>query len=227
MDPNRFLGPGGRERVTEALGDAERRTSGEIVPVVCVASGRYDRAEDLVGVVVSLGTLGVFWYLFQGVDPGGGEWSAGPTVALGYWWVALIVLAGFALGAVLATYFPALRLPFIPRSEMEAEVERRAAEAFSEFRVATTVGATGVLIFISIFEHAVVVRGDDAIGEKLAQEDWNGVRDVILGGIRTGKPADGLEAGIRKCGELLARHFPIEADDVDELRNEVRFLDAP
>ncbi len=41
-------------RIANAVEDAERQTSGEIVPAVTGVSGRYDRAEDLFGMVLAL-----------------------------------------------------------------------------------------------------------------------------------------------------------------------------
>ena len=38
-----------RERVNQAIAQAESKTSAEVVPVVATASGRYDRPEDIVG----------------------------------------------------------------------------------------------------------------------------------------------------------------------------------
>ena len=37
--------------IEAAIGEAEQKTAGEIVPVVATASGRYDRGEDLFGLV--------------------------------------------------------------------------------------------------------------------------------------------------------------------------------
>ena len=42
-----------RATIDQAVADAESKTSAEIVPVVATASGRYDRAEDIVGMAMS------------------------------------------------------------------------------------------------------------------------------------------------------------------------------
>ena len=61
----------------KALGEAEEKTSGEIVPVVATVSGRYDRAEDLFGLVLAAIALVVSWIAFQDIRPRGGDWEAG------------------------------------------------------------------------------------------------------------------------------------------------------
>ena len=71
----------------------------------------------------------------------------------------------------------------------------------------------------------VWVIGDTAIHEKIGGAGWNEIRDLIVTGLRGGKPAEGLCAAIGRCGELLAEHFPRASDDVNELPNELRLID--
>jgi putative membrane protein len=213
-----------RKALAEDIARAESATSGEIVPVVATTSGNYDRAEDLFGLVFALVSLSVVW-LLRGVAPFGGAWSSGPAESLSLPVVLSVVAVAFVVGAVLATAIPGLRLPFIPRSEMDGEVERRAAEAFHRFRIRSTAGATGVLIYVSLFEHAVRVFGDDAINEKVDQKTWQEICDLVVDGIRKGEPAGGLSAGILRCGEVLARHFPIDPGDSNELVNTLHLID--
>lgn len=91
------------------------------------------------------------------------RFAAGHTPTLGLAAVIAIIVAGFLVGATLATRFPVLRLPFIPPGEMRHEVERRALEVFQRYRIRTTRGGTGVLIYVSLYEHMVrVVPGASA-----------------------------------------------------------------
>lgn len=107
----------------------------------------------------------------------------------------------------------------------EEDVDRRAAEHFHRFRVRKTEEGTGILTYLSLYERMVRIQGDDAIAAKLSQEDWNGVRDTVIEGVRDGRAADGLEQAILKCGELLEQHFPIRHGDAAELTNELRIID--
>lgn len=214
-----------RKRIAEAITEAEKKTSGEIVPVVATASGRYDRAEDLFGLVVAVVATALAWLLIQDVRPAGGDWESGQVIRLGWLPIAVITIVGFIAGAVAATLFPILKLPFVSKGEMTEEVERSASEAFHRFRLRETAGATGVLIYLSLFEHKVRILGDMAISERLGQKDWDEVCRLVVEGIRAGRHADGLCDGIAKAGELLAEHFPIEAGDGSELVNELQFMD--
>jgi putative membrane protein len=222
---SRFFSDAERELVEEAVALAELRTSGEIVPVVATSSGRYDRAEDLFGVLVALVALAGSWLLFQEFSVAEGDWGQRLELTLGPLQLVPIVLVGFVVGAILATLVPELRLPFIGRGEMEAEVERAARAAFQELRVRGTAGGTGVLIYLSLFERMVHVLGDEAISAQVEQERWQEVCDTVVAGVKNRRPAQGLGEGILSCGELLAEHFPVEPGDRDELANALHILD--
>jgi putative membrane protein len=212
-----------RERVKSAVAQAESATSGEIVPVVATVSGRYDRAEDLVGLLTALVLLAAAWKPLLAAAQGG--WGGGVDTAIGLGGASLTVVIGFVAGAMAATAFPALRQPFVPRAEMRDEVERRALEQFQRHRVRGTAGGTGVLIYVSLHERMVRVVGDDAIAARITQQDWDAISRAVVDGMAGGKPADGLVEAIRRAGELLAQHFPVQPGDVDELSNELTLID--
>ena len=214
-----------KRAVSEAIADAEKRTSGEIVPVVATRSGRYDRAEDMVGLLMALLGVTIVWLCFQGVAPSRADWETGAVVAVSLPIVLATILVCFALGAALATYCPVIARPFLWSREIDEELRRAARQAFFDCRVRRTQGGTGILIYVSLYERRVRVIGDDALAAKIDQPQWDAVKDVIVASIRGGGLTEGLCAGIRQCGDLLAEHFPIAPDDVNELTNELRLID--
>ncbi|NOZ23891.1 MAG: hypothetical protein GXP25_22670 [Planctomycetes bacterium] len=211
-----------KQNIAEAVAEAEKTTSGEIVPVVTTMSGRYDRAEDIFGVLLALIVVAVLGFTFR-LPTLPGDW--GQPVAVSLWRVLALFLITFIVGAALATYIPLLARPFIGRRELEQEVLRSAQLAFSEFRVRGTEGGTGILIYVSLFERRVAVIGDEPISEKLDQEQWDEVKDLVIAGLKKGKPTEGICNAIKRCGELLSEHFPIAPDDVNELSNELHIID--
>ena len=220
---SQFFSEDDRRVIEQAVAAAEGRTAAEIIPVVVTASGHYDRAEDLFGVVLALVALAAAWLGFQDITAPAG-WAGAHEPALGLVSILLIVFFGFVAGAVLATRVTVLRLPFIARREMQAEVERSAVAAFQQFRVRATAGATGILIYLSLYERMVRVLGDDVIAARLGQSDWEEVRDLVIQGIREGEPARGLVRAVEKCGDLCAVHFPLQPGDVNELPNTLRII---
>ena len=213
-----------RATIAAAIAEAERETAGEIVPVVATASGRYDRAEDLFGLVVALAALAGVWLAFQGVEPATGAWAVGHDVRIGLPLLLVTVVVAFALGTALAARFPVLALPFVRPREMVEEVERAAFAAFHHFRVRRTAAGTGILIYVSLYERRVFVLGDDVVSARLTFGDWDDVRDAVLRGLRAGRPTDGLCGGIRAAGRRLAEHFPPSQGDTNEIGNDLRLV---
>ena len=79
------------------------------------------------------------------------------------------------------------------------------------------------MIFISFFEHEVIIMADRGISKVVDQKDWDKiVRELVLN-IREGKMTEGIEAGIKRCGEILKeKGFAKTTDDVNELRDDLR-----
>ncbi len=209
------------ETIKHAIVDAEKHTSGEIIPVIASVSGRYDRAEDIFGLIFSLICVAIGWCLFHN-DTSATSWSNFNFDLIS---ILLTTLLGFISGVLLTHFFPVLRLPFIPDSEIEAEVDRAAATAFQQNRLRNTKDSTGILIYISLYEHQVRIMGDDAISAKLSQADWRRICDNIITSFKQKQYTTGIVDGISLTGKLLSEHFPIKEEDKDELANELIIID--
>lgn len=214
-----------KKMIEDAIAHAESNTSGEIVPVVASVSGRYDRAEDVFGILFSMLLLTITWLYTQETSPIEGQWESVITTALTLPCALAIIFSGFIMGTILAAFFPSLRLIFISKKEMQEEVERKAQEAFHQFRIRGTQGATGVLIYVSLYEHSVRVLGDDAISTKLKQENWDEVCALVVEGMKSRQPVEKLIKAIELCGQLLSEHFPVAEDDQNELPNKLQLID--
>ncbi len=79
------------------------------------------------------------------------------------------------------------------------------------------------MIFISFFEHEVVVLADKGINDVVDQSKWDEIVNGLVEAIRDDKIVDGLEQAITRCGAvLLEKGFLKTADDVNELRDDLR-----
>ena len=211
--------------IEATITEVEKQTSAEVVPVVARVSGRYDRAEDLCAFLLSLLILSCMWVWFQGVAPSSEVWSGNPSFKLSLPVVLIILVISFFVGIALASHFPLLRLPLITRREMKEEVERSARETFQRLKIRKTKHATGILIYVSLYEQMVHVVGDDTITSKLSQEDWDNLCNTIISSFKSGRPEEGMRNGILRCGELLAKHFPVEPGDENELFDTLHLID--
>ena len=218
LKPENLFSEQDRKRIADAVSEAETRTSGEIVPYVVGRSDSYPEAWLRAGSL--LGFLALF--LFAIADIGTDLW-----LPFGYAESGIIVVLAFGLGALLALYVPAVKRMFIPGAMLQQRVDERATLAFLEEEVFATRERTGILIFISLFEHRVRILGDSGINALVRQEEWDEAVRILADAIRNGAAAEGMLEAIWKCGQLLERRgVEIRPDDTDELDNRVRLSDS-
>lgn len=210
-------------RITQAVMNAEAKTSAEIAPVVATESGRYDRPEDIVGLWLGLTAMIVVWILFPATGSGDGSWGG-----ISPWWKLLAqvvaTVVGFVIGAVASVKIGWLRRLFTPEKQMQDEVIRRAREAFFDRRVHHTAGGSGVLIFVSLFERKAAVIGDESVLQAVGQpqlDEWCRSLTRSL----SGHPlAEAIAKTIERMGAELKDPLPRADDDVNELSDAVVVL---
>ncbi|MGV8042676.1 MAG: TPM domain-containing protein [Thermoanaerobaculaceae bacterium] len=214
MRVEEFFSQAERELVEKAVGAAEGRTSGEIVPVVVAHSDEYFGAAWK---GAALGALGMV-LLAEGLHWWVGAWGLGAGV-----WIVLPAVLGAGLGFALASWVSVVRRLVISDEEMEREVRQRAVEAFVTHEVFATQERTGVLILLSLFEHRVVVLGDSGINARVAPGEWDEIVAGVVAGIKRGQPGQALVEAIGRCGELLHRQgVERRTDDANELPDRLR-----
>jgi putative membrane protein len=205
------------EAVRSAVQEAEAGTSGEIVPYVVPASDAYTSA---VWKGAAFGALCGPLLALIAFRLSGGLWRWGSWLSL---WIVLPATLGTAAGYLLAASVPAVKRWLAGPATLDTRVRQRAAMAFLAEEVFKTRERTGILLFVSLFERRVVVLGDSGINRQVEAQHWEGVVATVVGGIGTGRPGAALAAGIRQCGELLARFgVAIRPDDSNELADDLR-----
>lgn len=212
-----------RRQINEAVAAAEAHTSAEIVPAVANSSGRYDRAEDMAGLVLACITLGVLWFALPGRAPQG-DWG---TLSMA-WQLALLIVAvvlAFVIGACVTSRTPWLLRLFTPTLQMRDEVAAKARQVFFDQRVHHTAGSSGVLIYVSLFEHMVVVLADQAVLEKLGHERLEEICHDITTRMRETTRTEAICQAIYKLGDWLSDLLPRASDDVNELPDALVMID--
>lgn len=208
--------------VQSAVQRAEKRTAGEIVPVVVARSANYEVATWRGGAVATLLSLAgglLFFQVYGGAGPAGVP--------------ALLIVLGAALpigvlGALAATFVSSLRRLFVGRAHLDEAVRRRALQFFVQEEVFATRGRTGILLFVSLLERRVEVIGDTGIDERVRADDWDAVAARVQEGMKTGRLTDGFVEAIEMCGRLLERRgVNVRPDDENELSDAVRRQDHP
>lgn len=199
-----FLTQDEQDQLVCCVKDVEKRTSGEIVPVIASSSYDYPRATHIGALMLSI----VF--------------AMGGTLILereDLWVFLALFLPLYILFNWVFTLVPVLKRPFITKSEMREEVEEAAITAFYLNGLHRTRDLTGIIIYVSVFERSVQVLADKGINDKVDPAVWDEVVAMVTQGVREGKPGDALCRGVTRCGELITEHFPVKHDDTDELPN--------
>lgn len=194
-----------------AIGDAERRSGCEIIPVISFDSGRYDRGEDVFGVICGLILVAVFWVGYTFVGGGTAEatglWRDDIAAPLGLVSILGLMAGGFIGGAFLATKIPSFKTLFVSRQEMQEEVARAAQACFYNQGIRKASHEAGVLIYVSQYERMVQIIGDDAAAAKINEDDWQSICQLLLDGMRQNNPTFGLVSAINRTGLLLDGAF--------------------
>jgi len=206
-----------RERIRVAVADAERRTSGEIVPYVVEQSDAYEVAEWRGGALAGIATAMLFAALHE---------LTSLWLPLNFAGLVLVTIVAFVAAMLLVRFLAPLKRLLAGSTEMNHRVSQRAAEAFIAEEVFKTRDRTGILLFISLLEHRVLVVGDSGINAKVEKQDWDDVVATVIEGVKAGAAAEGLIKAIGMCGELLQRQgVRRSADDTDELSDGLRMSD--
>ena len=92
-----------------------------------------------------------------------------------------------------------------------------AQKQFDRLGMARTEARNGVLIYLAPSSRNFAVIGDKGIHEKCGAAFWSELAAAMSEQFKRGEFTEGLVLGITRAGELLAEHFPRQADDRNEL----------
>jgi putative membrane protein len=204
-------------RIKSAVKNAEDKISGEIVPVIVDQSGTYVVASYKGAMVFSfLGFLTMIILDRYVID-------ASHTLYYDPMFIFSVVLLTGAIGYFAPTLSPTLKRFFVSQRILDECTRQRAENAFLEEEVFNTRHRTGIMIFISFFEHEVIIMADRGISKVVEQKEWDNMVTELISHIREGKVIEGIEAGVKRCGEvLLEKGFIKTEDDINELRDDLR-----
>ena len=205
-----FLSEKEQRTITQTVQAAEKRTSGEIVPMVVSQSHSYPVAPIVGGVFFGLPLA-----LLSARFLGGMFWLGTDNM-----WIFLTFFAVYyIIGYQLVTFFPTLKRFFLSPYRADLAVQRAAAAAFFNESLHSTRDDNGILLYVSVLEHRVWILADKGINDKIDPQTWQQIVDQVTAGIKKGNPCQALCEGIERISSILETHFPIKSDDKDELHN--------
>jgi uncharacterized membrane protein len=96
-----------------------------------------------------------------------------------------------------------------------------AEKQFERLNMTQTAARNGVLIFLAPASHTFAVVGDTGVHEKCGDAFWRELADAMNEQFKQGRFTQGLVLGIERAGALLAKYFPRQPDDRNELPNRI------
>lgn len=178
-------------RIGEAIRAAERRSGADIVCVLARSSSDYSAVPVLWAALIALTA----------------PW---PLIAFTGWSVTRIfavqILVFMACTVVMSA--APLRMALVPRAVRRARAHRAAVEQFHTRGLARTQSRRGVLVYVSMEERYVRILADAGISEKVPDARWRPVIEALVGKLRSGAVAEGIEEAVAACGNLMAGLFP-------------------
>ncbi len=202
-----LLSEADRQQVAALIADIERHTDAELVTVLAPRADNYTYASLLAAAAIALLTPGVialspFWL---------SSWEM-----LVVQWVVFIALS-FVL------QWPPLLTCLVPPSVKRWRAANLARRQFLEQNLHHTRNHTGILIFVSEFEHYVEIIADRGIAQQIEPPRWQQIVDDFVVHVRQRETLQGFLRCVQGCGDLLQQHVPA-TDQKNELPNHLIVL---
>ena len=106
-------------------------------------------------------------------------------------------------------------------SKKITEVVATAQAEFDRLGMRHTRNRNAVLIFVAPKSQKFAVIGDRGVHEKCGQGFWNELAAEMTGHFVQGDFSWGIILGIKKAGDLLAQHFPVQSGGKNELPDRI------
>lgn len=107
--------------------------------------------------------------------------------------------------------------------ECPADYLGRAAFIFEKLGMTETELRNGVLIYIAVKDQILAIIGDSGIHEKVGDNFWEEIKQEMMLQFRNGAYAAGIIHAVKAAGAALGRYFPYQADDRNELPDDITF----
>ena len=102
----------------------------------------------------------------------------------------------------------------------------RAANYFKQLDMHKTAKRYGVLIYLATEDHQFAIIGDSGINQLVQHDFWNSTKEAMLGHFKNQDLVGGIVTGVKLAGEQLQAFFPYLDSDVNELPNDISFMDG-
>jgi len=198
-----FLTDADRERIADAVTAAETKTTGEFVTVLAREADDYMYIPTLVAAAIVFLISGIV--LLAPIELYATDFFAGQLAGL-------IVLT-------LLFRWPPLKMRLVPRTVRHERARRLAHQMFLDLGLSSTRERTGVMLFVAVGERYVEILADRGVHEHVDNAEWERIVADFAAQVKSGRITDGFIGAIDACTDIMAKHFPGNPDDTNELPN--------
>lgn len=99
----------------------------------------------------------------------------------------------------------------------------KAKQLFVKLDMHKTAERNGILFYVNLKQRRFAIWGDEGINAKVPENFWDEIKNTCLEHFKNQQIIEGLEKSILMCGNQLKAHFPISANDKNELSNDISF----
>lgn len=103
------------------------------------------------------------------------------------------------------------------------DVLDRAVEVFRMLKMDRTDGRNGVLIYLAVKDRKDAIIGDVNVNKFVGHDFWMDCSKLMADSFREGRFTEGICEVISKLEVELKSHFPYQAEDKNELPDDISF----
>jgi len=100
----------------------------------------------------------------------------------------------------------------------------KATHYFADLGMDKTAQRNGVLIYLAHKDRKFAIIGDRGIDNVVPEDFWETTQVAMKAHFLSGNLAEGIIAGVSLAGEKLALFFPYQNGDVNELPNDIVYM---
>lgn len=98
-----------------------------------------------------------------------------------------------------------------------------AAQVFAQLKMHKTALRNGVLVYVALEDKKMAILGDAGINAKVPANFWDEIKNRMIEKFRQGQICEGACEAVREIGMQLKKYFPCQAEDKNELPDEISF----
>jgi uncharacterized membrane protein len=112
----------------------------------------------------------------------------------------------------------------LPLQALSASCRERAEELFGLLRVWDTAENCGVLLYVQLVDRDIEIVADRGIAARVPQSEWEEICRAMEEAFRQRRFVEGTMEAIERVTTLLAKNFPAEGPNRNELPDRPRLL---